>query len=179
MLTVVTGCMFAGKTESLQEFMLERVSLNKRGIIFTSDSRHEGAVVSHSGKVLDNSNIDTVYIDPCRVATETLILQCAPYSVIGFDEINFLYSGILICFWNAMKDSKDICMVGLNMDYKEYPFDSTMQMLSRADNIIFKHAYCEKCNGKASLTIRKHCVADRIVEGGKELYYPMCRGCKE
>lgn len=178
MLTVVTGCMFSGKTETLQRFMYDRVNRYNKGVLFTADSRHNGKVVSHSGIVLDNDFIDVIYIDPKNINTEQLILHSAQYRVIGFDEINFFDHEILIGYVKSMINHKDICMVGLNTDYKEEPFYSTMHMLGRADVIIHKTAYCDDCHAKATLTIAKKKMTNRIVEGGSELYVPKCRKCK-
>lgn len=114
---VISGCMFAGKTEELirrikvLEFAKKKVLVFKPAI----DNRYsETKVVSHAG-----SEVDSIVI---REAKEILNYVDDSVDVIAIDEVQFFDEDIIeICDYYAKK-GKRVMAAGLDMDFKGEPF---------------------------------------------------------
>lgn len=177
---VISGCMFAGKTEEL----IRRVNVlsyaKKQIRVFKPkiDNRYsETEVVSHSGKRIDCHVIEK--------PEEILRIMDAKDDVIVIDEAQFFdHSLIEICDYLA-DSGKRVMVAGLDTDFRGEPFGIMPQMLTKAEFITKLTAVCAKCGAPATRTQRlingKPASFDDpiILVGQKESYEPRCRHCHE
>jgi len=178
---LITGCMFAGKTE---EFIkrLRRHYFGKRNIITFKpiiDNRYsENQIASHSGLMFpsfpinDSQEIKKIFL------TEN---KKQKIDVVGIDEIQFLDENVVeLVEWLA--DQEVIVIVaGLDKDFRSKPFKNVDRLWYLAEYVDKLHAVCHVCGANANRT-------QRIVDGkpakasdplilvsGNEQYEARCR----
>lgn len=172
MLTVIVGCMFAGKSERLISLAhANEVANNKvRAYKPRRDDRYAtNEIVTHAGSrypatVLENDLSDWKF-DPT-------------VDVHIFDEAQFFDEEMLTTIVRALlysDNSKDVVIVGLSQDSFGTPFGAMPYFLATADDIIHLRAVCTIIRklGTATRTFRKD-VSDKsqVVVGGSEIYEP-------
>lgn len=179
-LEVISGCMFAGKTEEL----IRRVNVlsyaKKQIRVFKPkiDNRYsETEIVSHSGKRI-----------ACHVVekpSEILKMVEASDDVIVIDEAQFFDESLIeVCDYLA-DSGKRVMAAGLDTDFRGEPFGVMPQLLTKAEFITKLTAVCAKCGAPATRTQRlingKPASFDDpiILVGEKESYEPRCRHCHE
>lgn len=177
---VISGCMFAGKTEEL----IRRINVlgyaKKQIRVFKPkiDNRYsETEIVSHSGKRI-----------PCHVISEPkeiLNIIDEKDDVIVIDEAQFFDESLVeICDYLA-DSGKRVMAAGLDTDFRGEPFGVMPQLLTKAEFITKLTAVCAKCGAPATRTQRlingKPASFDDpvILVGEKESYEPRCRHCHE
>lgn len=177
---VISGCMFAGKTEELIR-RINVLSYAKKNIrVFKPkiDNRYsETEIVSHSGKKI-----------PCDVIEspkDILKLVQRDDDVIAIDEAQFFdHSLIDVCDYLA-DSGKRVMLAGLDTDFRGEPFGIMPQLLTKAEFVTKLTAVCAKCGAPATRTQRlingKPAQFDDpiILVGEKESYEPRCRHCHE
>ncbi len=180
-LIVITGPMFSGKTSRLIE-LLERENLAGRNTLLFKpeiDTRYDNnSVTTHKGIKLpaivvstDNSGVDKIYGLSKNV------------DVIGIDEAQFWnHNSILPEIADKMaRENKIVYVAALNKNNLGLPFKTSMEILSRADQVYSLTAVCAKCGEDATFTQRilngKETFGETIKIGGKESYEPRCRNC--
>ncbi|UZQ29478.1 MAG: thymidine kinase [Spiroplasma phoeniceum] len=177
---VITGCMFAGKTE---EFIrrLVRLGYAKFEIqVFkpTIDNRYsENQVVSHSKKAVEAISVNN---------SEELLTNLKPTTnVVGIDEVQFFDNNI-VKLANSLADKGIIVIVnGLDKDFRGEAFINVEKLMTQAEEVKKLHAICVKCGNLANRTQRlingktaNYC--DPIVLiGEKDKYEARCRHCHE
>lgn len=179
-LEVISGCMFAGKTEELIR-RINVLSYAKMNIIVFKpkiDNRYSDTeIVSHSGVKV-----------PCLViekAQDILKKIKSDTDVIAIDEVQFFDQGIVsICEYLADKGIR-VIVAGLDKDFRGEPFGIIPELLSRAEFVTKLTAVCTKCGAPATRTQRL--VNDKpasfndpvVLVGAVEHYEPRCRHCHE
>lgn len=171
MLQVITGGMFAGKTDELLR-RLERYIIAKRRVALVKPDVDTRDSVTHNGK-----EYKAVVLGKDDAATFEKIV--ADYDVIGIDEAQFFGDPI----YRAIKDiiqsgtNKIIIASGLDMDYSGEPFGIMPQLMAIADEIAKLHAVCEGCYKDANLSYRMTGQKGRVVIGDKDEYTALCWAC--
>lgn len=158
-LEVITGCMFAGKTEEL----IRRVNVlryaNKKIIVFKPkvDNRFsDQAVVSHAGNSMDSIDIST--------ATEILDHVLPEHDVVAIDEVQFFKDDVLkICEYLALQ-GKRVMVAGLDMDFRGEPFGVIPALMTHAEFVTKLTAVCTVCGAPATRT-------QRLVDGQPASYH--------
>jgi len=183
-LEVIVGPMFSGKTSELIRLVEREVYAKKKGAIFkpTIDNRYSARdIVTHNGTRY------AAYRIPRGDGGVEKIRKVAAddgLDVVGVDEVNFLpVSAVPIL--DRLADRTKVIACGLNLNFRAEPFQTTMELASRADRLRHLSAVCVVCGQEATRTQRL--VGGRpaprnsptIVVGGKELYEPRCRTCFE
>ena len=148
-LEVITGCMFAGKTEEL----IRRVNVlrfaNKNIIVFKPkvDNRYSTKeVVSHSGSSMES--IDIAY------AKDILDHVKKHHEVIAIDEVQFFDEDIVaICEFLALQ-GKRVMVAGLDMDFRGEPFGVIPSLMTSAEFVTKLTAVCTVCGAPATRTQR-------------------------
>jgi thymidine kinase len=183
-LEVITGPMFAGKTEELIR-RAERERIAKKKVIIlkpTIDTRYsKDKIASHNGKALDchllNCDFNFLELDP------KLQIEILSADVVCIDEAQFFSEEIVtFCEWLA-QGGKRVIVAGLNLDFKGEPFGPMPKLLALADDITSLTAVCTKCGKEATRTQRlidgKPAPKDSplILIGGLETYEARCRDC--
>lgn len=187
---IITGPMFAGKTEELIRRLTRVQYAGQKAIVFKPeiDNRYEqNKVCSHSGKQIDCIVTNTL---------NDIWEQGQNYDVIAIDEIQFLPTRdeILINqqhveiriddLLNKLADmGKRIIVTGLDLDFRGKPFVNTMYIMAIAEKVDKLTAICMQCGNLATRSQRlidgkpAHYLDPIIVVGAEETYEARCRKC--
>ena len=177
---VISGCMFAGKTEELIR-RINVLSYAKKNIIVFKpkiDNRYsDSEIVSHSGAKV-----------PCLVvekAQDILKKIEADTEVVAIDEVQFFDKDIVeVCEYLADKGIR-VMVAGLDKDFRGESFGVMPELLTRAEFVTKLTAVCAKCGAPATRTQRlvngkPAGFEDPIVMvGADESYEPRCRHCNQ
>lgn len=177
---VISGCMFAGKTEELIR-RINVLSYAKKNIIVFKpkiDNRYsDSEIVSHSGAKV-----------PCLVvekAQDILKKIEADTEVVAIDEVQFFDKDIVeVCEYLADKGIR-VMVAGLDKDFRGESFGVMPELLTRAEFVTKLTAVCAKCGAPATRTQRlvngkPSGFEDPIVMvGADESYEPRCRHCHQ
>lgn len=177
---VISGCMFAGKTEELIR-RINVLSYAKKNIIVFKpkiDNRYsDSEIVSHSGAKV-----------PCLVvekAQDILKKIEADTEVVAIDEVQFFDKDIVeVCEYLADKGIR-VMVAGLDKDFRGESFGVMPELLTRAEFVTKLTAVCAKCGAPATRTQRlvngkPAGFEDPIVMvGADESYDPRCRHCHQ
>ena len=146
---VISGCMFAGKTEELIR-RINVLSYAKKNIIVFKpkiDNRYsDSEIVSHSGAKV-----------PCLVVEKAQgILKKieADTEVVAIDEVQFFDKDIVeVCEYLADKGIR-VMVAGLDKDFRGESFGVMPELLTRAEFVTKLTAVCAKCGAPATRTQR-------------------------
>ena len=177
---VITGCMFAGKTEELirriktLEFAKKDVEVFKPVI----DNRYSNdEVVSHAGSHTASVNV--------KDSTEILsYLENHPeIEVIAIDEVQFFDNDIILLINEFADQGKRVMVAGLDMDFRGDPFGVMPSLMTTAEFVTKLTAVCTQCGSPATRTQRlvngkpAKYSDQTILVGASESYEARCRHC--
>lgn len=177
-LTVVTGSMFAGKSEELIRLTRRAQYAKKIVQVFKPclDTRFDkDRVVSHQGSKVDALPVKNVQemrqrLDPAA-------------HVVLIEEAQF-FEMELVRFAQDLADSGiEVVVAGLDQDFRREPFGPMPSLLAIADEVVKLRAICMKCGALASHTYRTidgkpaHWDDPVILIGATESYEARCRRC--
>ena len=156
---VISGPMFAGKTEELLR-RIKRLEYAKANIVVfkpAMDDRYaEGEVVSHNHNRTQSFNIHEAS-DIFKVVTKQT-------DVVAIDEIQFLDESVLDIISYLADQGKRIIVSGLDTDFRAEPFSFMPKLLAKAEFVTKLTAVCVQCGAPATRT-------QRIVNGKPAKYY--------
>lgn len=179
-LEVITGCMFAGKTEEL----IRRINVfkfaKKEVVVFKPkiDNRYsENLIVSHAG-----SSVKSVLV---QKSTEILefMKQHPEYEIIAIDEVQFFDEDIVLVINNLADAGKRVMVAGLDMNFRGEPFGVMPILMTQAEFVTKLTAVCTQCGSPGTRTQRlvngKPAKYDDplILVGASESYEARCRHC--
>ena len=177
---VISGCMFAGKTEELirrikvLEFAKKNIKVFKPRI---DNCYSDTFVVSHAG-----SRVNSIVIDR---AAEILDHVDSSVDVVAIDEVQFLDEDICEVCDILAKEGKRVMVAGLDMDFRGEPFGMMPKLITEAEFVTKLTAVCNKCGAPATRTQRlvngkSASYNDPLVLiGASEAYEARCRHCHE
>jgi thymidine kinase len=177
---VISGCMFAGKTEELIRRIKVLEFAKKNVLVFKPalDNRYSDTkVVSHGG-----SAVDSIVVENARQILEFVRDDT---DVVAIDEVQFFDMDImLVCDYLAKKGVR-VMAAGLDTDFRAEPFGVMPQLITDAEFVTKLTAVCMKCGAPATRTQRL--VNGRpasyhdpiIMVGASEAYEARCRHCHE
>jgi thymidine kinase len=146
---VITGCMFAGKTEELIrrikifEFAKKDVMVFKPRI----DNRYsEDKVVSHAG-----SSVSSYVVDK---ASEILDIVKDHQAVIAVDEVQFFDDEICEVANDLADRGYRVILAGLDTDFRGEPFGPMPKLITQAEFVTKLTAVCNVCGAPATRTQR-------------------------
>ncbi len=177
---VITGPMFAGKTEELIR-RIKRLEYAKQNIIVfkpTIDDRYsESEVVSH-----DHSRTQSINITKSK---EILKYVKNETNVVAIDEVQFLDEQVVdICEYLA-DNGKRVIVSGLDRDFRGEPFSFMPKLMSLAEYVTKLSAICVKCHTPATRTQRiingkpANYNDPIILVGAQDSYEARCRDCHD
>ncbi|MFQ8705297.1 MAG: thymidine kinase [Thomasclavelia sp.] len=179
-LEVISGCMFAGKTEELIRRINVLSYANKNIIVFKPkvDNRYSDTeIVSHSGAKVPCLVVDRAQDILKKVDVDT--------EVVAIDEVQFFDKDIVdVCEYLADKGIR-VMVAGLDKDFRGEAFGVMPELLTRAEFVTKLTAVCAKCGAPATRTQRlvdgKPASFDDpiVLVGAVEHYEPRCRHCHE
>lgn len=183
-LEVITGCMFAGKTEELLR-RLERARIaRKRVLVFKPeiDTRYsENEIVTHYGRSFPSIIVPLDLTKQYMVSNFDKEIKEA--DVIAFDEAHFFKGHFVgVCTW-LTNIGKRVVVAGLDLDFRAKPFGYMPQLLALADEALKLQAVCVKCGMPATRTQRmvngKPAKKNDpvVLVGGLERYEARCIKC--
>lgn len=175
---VISGPMFAGKTEELLRRVKRLEYARKNIVVFKPliDNRFsEGEVVSHNNNRTKSVNISKS-IDIFKYVDKTT-------DVVAIDEVQFLDEEAVSIIEYLANQKKRVIVSGLDRDFRGEPFSFMPKLLSIAEYVTKLTAICVKCGSPATRTQRivngkpaKY--NDPIVLiGAEESYEARCRSC--
>lgn len=175
---VITGPMFAGKSEELIRRINRLKYAKKKFVVFKPaiDNRYsETEVVSHQKR-------KTASI-PIVKASEILKYVTHDLQAVCIDEVQFFDDDIInICDLLANRGIR-VIVAGLDCDFKGDPFIITAKLLAKAEFVTKLTAICSVCGKEATMTQRlvngePAKASDPVVMvGASESYEPRCRKC--
>lgn len=176
---VITGCMFAGKTEELIRRINVLQFAKKKIVVFKPkiDNRYSiDKVVSHCGTSVESYAISS---------SSEIMALVKDADVIAIDEVQFFDDGIVdICNYYADHGKRVMC-AGLDMDFRGEPFGVMPKLVTHAEFVTKLTAVCTKCGAPATRTQRlvdgKPARYDDpiILVGASESYEAVCRHCHD
>ena len=176
---VISGVMFAGKSEELIRRVRRAVIARKQVQVFKShlDARYAGlySVTSHDGLTVDAAPVDSA---------DQIMRQVRPDTeVVAIDEAQFLDGGI-VTVANALADrGVRVIVAGTDSDFRAEPFGAMPTLMAAAEIVDKLQAICVVCGGPATRNQRlvngKPAPWDSptIMVGGRESYEARCRHC--
>jgi len=175
---VITGPMFAGKTEELIR-RIRRLQFAKQNIVVFKpaiDIRYaESEVVSHN-----DSRTKSICITKSSEIMEHISLDT---NVVAIDEVQFLdVEAVEICEYLADHGIR-VIVSGLDRNFRGEPFSFMPKLLAIAEYVTKLSAICVKCHTPATRTQRiingKPARYDDpiILVGAQDSYEARCRDC--
>ena len=179
-LEVISGCMFAGKTEELIR-RIKVLELAKKEIMvfkpYIDDRYSKSKVVSHAGSSVESFIVEN--------SSEILEMVKPTTQVVAIDEVQFFDDDIcVVCDKLANKGIRVIC-AGLDTDFRGESFGPMGKLLTQAEFVTKLTAVCMKCGSPATRTQRiingiPASYNDKtILVGAAESYEARCRKCHE
>lgn len=170
-LIVITGPMCSGKTEELIRHLrrAEHAQLKVVVVKPNVDTRSGKAIVSRNGHALG----------AIEVSDSSGILECVQkeHVWVAVDEAHFFDIGLVAVVKDLVRSGKRVIVSGLDLDYREKPFEVMAQLLALAQDVQKLTAVCSKCRVRhASRSQRLTDDTSRISVGDKE-YEPRCLQC--
>jgi len=178
---VISGVMFAGKSEELIRRVRRAVIARRRVQVFKShlDSRYAGlySVASHDGKELDAAPVDS--------AAEIFRLPRPDTELVAVDEAQFLDAGIVPVVTALAGRGVRVILAGTDTDFRGEPFGPMGALMAVAETVDKLQAICVVCGDLACRNQRlvdgkpARWDAPTIMIGGRESYEARCRKCHE
>ena len=176
---VITGCMFAGKTEELLR-RIKRLEYAKKTILVfkpSIDNRYsESDVVSHN-----NRRTKSYSVTSSSEILEAVNLE-KPYAV-AIDEAQFFNDDIIEVCEKLADIGIRVIVAGLDTNFRGEPFGPMPIILARSEYVTKLQAICQVCGAPATRTQRlidgkpaKY--SDPTIQiGASEQYEARCRHC--
>ena len=175
---IITGPMFAGKTEELLRRIRRQQYAKKNIVVFkpTIDDRYSmNEIVSHDKNRTKSVNI--------LKAEEMYEHVDSEIDVVAIDEIQFLDDDVCEIIEQFAAQGIRVIVSGLDTDFRGEPFGFIPRILSKAESVVKLSAICVQCGAPGTKTQRivngkpaKY--HDPIVLiGASESYEARCRHC--
>lgn len=179
---VITGCMFAGKTEELIKRIKVLEYAKKKVVAFKPmiDNRYsDSKIASHAG-TLCSCQLLNEDLTPIRnlIADETI-------DAVVIEEIQFLDPSIVEICEQLANHKKRVIVAGLDTDFRGEPFPIVAKLMAKAEFVSKLSAVCCQCGAPATRTQRlingKPARYDDpiILVGASECYEARCRKCHQ
>lgn len=180
---IITGCMFAGKTEELLR-RLRRAEIADQDIeVFKPDvdNRYETKKVgTHNGKSWEATVVPTD-----ESGMETLVETGREYDIVAIDELNFFEEVAVPAIKELASDGTRVIISGTDQTFRGEAFTPVHTVMAIADEVSKLNAICECCGGTATMNQRlldgSPAPEDSptVYVGGSESYEARCRRCHE
>jgi thymidine kinase len=178
---VISGVMFAGKSEELIRRVRRSVIARKKVQVFKShlDDRYAGlfSVASHDGTLVE--------AEPVSASAMIMELVQPDTEVVAVDEAQFLDEGIVRVSNALAGRGVRVILAGTDSDFRGEGFGAMPQLMSAAEIVDKLYAICVVCGGPA--TRNQRLINGRpapydsptIMVGGRESYEARCRHCHQ
>lgn len=170
-LHVIAGPMFSSKTSELFRLIrkAEREGISVLCVKPVVDNRHENTtIMTHDGRRRDAISVESSHEIKNLVTTHKV-------SLVGIDEVQFFDSDIPEVCNNLVMNNVDVYVAGLNQDYRGIPFGPMPLLLTTADTVDVRVAFCTTCGGPATKSQRIADSEEQVLIGGNSVYEARCR----
>lgn len=172
-LTLIVGPMYSGKTTELLSYVEIYRLGKKKTVVFkpSLDNRYGISVVkTHAGLEVEAIALERAQDVPKYVVH--------PVDAVFVDEVQFFDKDLVRIVKDFLDNNVNVFCAGLDMTFKQNPFETTILLMALANEIIKKRAVCNVC-GEYNATLTYKLVQDdaEIDVGGKEKYIAVCRDC--
>ena len=178
---VISGVMFAGKSEELIRRVRRAIIARRRVQVFKShlDARYTGlySVSSHDGTELDASPVDS--------AAEIFRLVRPESQLVAIDEAQFLDADIVPVSATLAQRGVRVILAGTDTDFRGEPFGAMGELMAIAELVDKLQAICVVCGDPACRNQRlingkpARYDSPTIMVGGRESYEARCRHCHQ
>ncbi len=177
---VITGPMFAGKSEELIRRVKRMEYAHQRFICFKPliDNRYSSfEIVSHNKRSTKSINISS--------SKEIDQYLTKDINAVVIDEVQFLDEEIVEKCCSLALSGYRVIVAGLDCDFRGEPFKNMAALMAKCEYITKLNAICVKCGGPGTKTQRivngkpAHYNDPIIIVGAAETYEPRCRHCHE
>lgn len=171
-LIVFYGCMFAGKTTALIDYISQANLKPNELLVFKPGIDNRAAkniITTHDGRKheclsLDQETILTDYITPYT-------------KLIALDEAQFFDKIIFSDLKRLLSKGISIVAAGLDKDYLARPFGLMPLLMKHATELNELNAKCQSCGNKATHTYRKESNKVLVLIGSENYYEARCADC--
>ncbi len=168
--TLITGCMFSGKTSELLCRIAQHTPSRTLAVKHAIDTRFSAnEIVSHAGKAY-----------PARTVTAAAeILARLPKGVefVAIDEAHHFDMGLVDVTSILVHRGLNVALTSLDPNSWGKPFAVAERLKNLADEPIVLTATCARCKKVADHTQRLTPIIDGNMVDGPENYEPRCRKC--
>ncbi|MHB8635627.1 MAG: thymidine kinase [Fimbriimonadaceae bacterium] len=177
-ITVITGSMFAGKTEELIRLARRALYAKQSVQVFKpaiDDRYDERKLVTHMGVSHAAVAVSGVAELAAAILPDT--------DAVLVEECQFFDARIVRLVQRLADEGRDVILAGLDQDFRREPFGSMPALLAIADRVVKLRAICMNCGAPASHTYRMiegkpaHYDDPIILIGATEVYEARCRAC--
>ncbi|OGC45585.1 hypothetical protein A2V49_03755 [candidate division WWE3 bacterium RBG_19FT_COMBO_34_6] len=173
-LTIITGCMFSGKTTELLRLLIRHIIARQIIQLFKPniDNRYDkDKVVSHN-----RTSLEAIVI-PKDNPNMILELIGINTTIVGIDEIQFFTPEIVQVCETLLSKGVNVIAAGLKQDSDGRLFGSMDKLLIISNFITNLTAVCVICGEEATMTqwkLEGPLKTGQIVVGGSEDYDAVC-----
>jgi thymidine kinase len=178
---VISGVMFAGKSEELIRRVRRSVIAKKKVQVFKShlDDRYSGVftISSHDGTIVE--------AEPVQAALEIMERVRPDTEVVAVDEAQFLDAGIVRAANALACRGVRVILAGTDSDFRGEGFGAMPELMAAAEIVDKLYAICVVCGGPATRNQRliggqpAPYDSPQIMVGGRESYEARCRHCHQ
>ena len=178
-LKIITGPMFAGKTEELLRHIHRLKYAKQKYLVFKPqvDNRYTTTeVISHQ-----NNKVQAIVISNEREIEKYLTTD---RETVFVDEVQFFPPEIASFLGKLVQQGHQVIVAGLDKNFRGEPFNETIKtLLALSDYVEKLTAVCQVCQKEASFSQRiingqPACFHDPLIlVGGSETYEARCRSC--
>jgi thymidine kinase len=168
---VICGCMFAGKTARLIEWLKAEQDTGRRVVAFkhTLDNRYAPTELATH----DNLRF------PARSLPDAKQVEAQARSadVVGIDEAQFFGRELAAVCERLRLRGQRVIVAGIDHDTWGQPFPPLPQLKQIADHVELRHTPCRVCGAPARYSQRMMPVVNGQMVGGPREYEPRCEKC--
>ena len=172
-LTVICGGMYAGKSSELirQLERYSRAGIQVQAFMPRADTRYkeQQRIITHDQRHFQAHSISAPMLIQPLLREET--------KIVGVDEIQFFDDTLVPVVRVLLRAGLSVIAAGLDLDYREQPFQGMAQLLCLATGIHKLRAVCARCGADACRSCRTQGGDKRLQVGGEESYQAVCLSC--
>lgn len=182
-LTVISGCMFSGKSSELIRRLI-RAQIAKKSVVLVRPAIDNRSKLEEARTRL---GVTFPSIPTAEHALELLndVEKAGPPDgwpdVLGIDEAQFFEKYMVTSVAELLTSEVEVIVAGLNTDFLGRPFGPMPLLMAMADEVITVTAICMVCGNEATRTQRlidgkpASFASPLIVVGDSEKYEARCR----
>lgn len=167
---LILGPMFSGKTTELMKRVRRYQVVKRNCLVIGKGSAGDGPakLVSHNTDFLAENVINLENLDDIKYH------EYEKREVIAIDQAQF-FENISERAETYANDGKVVIVAGLSGNFKREKYGSHLELIPKAEEIIFLSAICKDCGEPAHFTKRVTEEKELTIIGGSKLYKPVCR----